>query len=93
MESKHSPASNCGGAQSADIDGNPFVETWSYHSIVGMVMYTVLANTRLNIYLMWKAQLIARGHQSDPPQKSTYSSVESRDSKRIAFTLSKQQIE
>jgi hypothetical protein len=93
MESQHSPANNCEGFHSADFDGNPFVETWSYHSIVGMVMYTVLANTRLNIYLMWKAQLIARGHQSDPPQKSTYSSVESRDSIRIAFTLSSQQLE
>jgi hypothetical protein len=34
-----------------------------------------------------KARLVAGGHQTDPPKESTYSSVVSRDSIRIAFTL------
>jgi hypothetical protein len=34
-----------------------------------------------------KARLVAGGHQTDPPKESTYSSVVSRDSVRIAFTL------
>ena len=34
-----------------------------------------------------KARLVARGHMTDPPNESTYSSVVSRDSIRIAFTL------
>jgi hypothetical protein len=34
-----------------------------------------------------KARLVADGHQTDPPKESTYSSVVSRDSIQIAFTL------
>ncbi len=34
-----------------------------------------------------KACLVAGGHMTDPPKESTYSSVVSRDSVRIAFTL------
>ena len=34
-----------------------------------------------------KARFVAGGHQTDPPKESTYSSVVSRDSIRIAFTL------
>jgi hypothetical protein len=34
-----------------------------------------------------KARLVAGGHQTDPPKESTYSSVVSRDSITIAFTL------
>ena len=34
-----------------------------------------------------KARLVAGGHQTDPPKESTYSSVVSRDSIRIAFTV------
>lgn len=34
-----------------------------------------------------KARYVAGGHQTDPPKESTYSSVVSRDSVRIAFTL------
>ena len=34
-----------------------------------------------------KARLVAGGHVTDPPKDSTYSSVVSRDSVRIAFTL------
>jgi hypothetical protein len=34
-----------------------------------------------------KARFVAGGHQTDPPKESTYSSVVSRDSRRIAFTL------
>ena len=34
-----------------------------------------------------KARLVAGGHMTDPPKESTYSSVVSRDSIRIAFTL------
>ena len=34
-----------------------------------------------------KARLVAGGHQTDVPSESTYSSVVSRDSVRIAFTL------
>ncbi|KAI2508430.1 Reverse transcriptase (RNA-dependent DNA polymerase) [Fragilaria crotonensis] len=34
-----------------------------------------------------KARLVAGGHQTDPPKESTYSSVVSRNSIRIAFTL------
>ena len=37
--------------------------------------------------LMRKARLVAGGHMMDPPKESTYSSVVSRDSIRIAFTL------
>ena len=32
-------------------------------------------------------RLVAGGHQTDPPKESTYASVVSRDSIRIAFTL------
>ena len=34
-----------------------------------------------------KARLVAGGHKTDPPKESTYSSVVSRDSVRIAFTI------
>jgi hypothetical protein len=34
-----------------------------------------------------KARLVAGGHQTDPPKESVYSSVVSRDSVRIAFTI------
>jgi hypothetical protein len=34
-----------------------------------------------------KARLVAGGHQIDPPKESTYSSIVSRDSVRIAFIL------
>ena len=34
-----------------------------------------------------KARLVAGGHQTEVPTESTYSSVVSRDSVRIAFTL------
>ena len=34
-----------------------------------------------------KARLVTGGHQTDPPKESTYSSVVSRNSIRIAFTL------
>lgn len=34
-----------------------------------------------------KARLVAGGHKTDPPTESTYSSVVSRDSVRIAFTI------
>ena len=34
-----------------------------------------------------KARLVAGGHQTDPPKESMYSSVVSRESIRIAFTL------
>ena len=34
-----------------------------------------------------KARFVAGGHQTDPPKESTYSSVVTRDSIRIAFTL------
>ena len=34
-----------------------------------------------------KARLVARGNMTDPLKESTYSSVVSRDSIRIAFTL------
>lgn len=34
-----------------------------------------------------KARLVAGGHMTDPPKESTYSSVVSRDSVRIAFTI------
>jgi hypothetical protein len=37
--------------------------------------------------LTQKARLVAGGHHTDPPKESTYSSVVSRDSVRIAFTL------
>jgi hypothetical protein len=38
-------------------------------------------------HLTRKARLVAGGHQTDPPKESTYSSIVSRDSMRIAFTL------
>ena len=34
-----------------------------------------------------KARLVAGGHLTDPPKDSVYSSVVSRDSVRIAFTI------
>ena len=34
-----------------------------------------------------KARFVAGGHQTDPPKESTYSSVVSRDSVRIAFLI------
>jgi hypothetical protein len=34
-----------------------------------------------------KARLVAGGHKTDPPKDSTYASVVSRDSVRIAFTV------
>ena len=37
--------------------------------------------------LRQKARLVAGGHKTDPPKESTYSSVVSRDSVRIAFTI------
>ena len=41
----------------------------------------------VKIDLTRKARLVAGGHQTDPPKDSTYSSVVSRDSVRIAFLL------
>ena len=34
-----------------------------------------------------KARFVAGGHQTDPPKESTYSSMVTRDSETIAFTI------
>ena len=40
----------------------------------------------MDLDLTQKARLVAGGYQTDPPKESTYSSVVSCDSIRIAFT-------
>jgi hypothetical protein len=42
------PTSTRGGALGSDILGDPFVEEWSYRTVIGMLMY-VSANTRPDI--------------------------------------------
>ena len=42
------PTSTRGGALGTDTDGDPFIENWSYRTIIGMLMY-VAANTRPDI--------------------------------------------
>jgi hypothetical protein len=42
------PTSTRGGALGSDLDGDPFVETWSYRTVIGMLMF-LSANTRPDI--------------------------------------------
>jgi Reverse transcriptase (RNA-dependent DNA polymerase) len=42
------PTSTKGGALAADLDGAPFDETWSYRTVIGMLMF-LSANTRPDI--------------------------------------------
>jgi hypothetical protein len=39
------PTSTRGGALGADLDGDPFMETWNYRTVIGMLMF-ISANTR-----------------------------------------------
>ena len=62
------------------FDDNDNIPTFHKKIVCHMIFDIKMDFTR-------KARLVVEGHMTDPPKESTYSSVVSRDSIRIAFTL------